>query len=37
MNTILTKAGMYTSPEAISDVPVIEILNLKKSFGNQEV
>ena len=37
MNTKQTETLSKSSPAAKSDAPVIEINNLKKSFGNQEV
>jgi phospholipid/cholesterol/gamma-HCH transport system ATP-binding protein len=37
MNKTLTETGMNTSTKMISNEPVIEIKNLRKSFGNQEV
>jgi phospholipid/cholesterol/gamma-HCH transport system ATP-binding protein len=37
MNKNLTETGMNTSTKMISNEPVIEIKNLRKSFGNQEV
>jgi phospholipid/cholesterol/gamma-HCH transport system ATP-binding protein len=37
MNKTLIETGMNTSTKMISNEPVIEIKNLRKSFGNQEV
>jgi phospholipid/cholesterol/gamma-HCH transport system ATP-binding protein len=37
MNNGLTNTGRNISPETVAGEPVIEIKNLKKSFGNQEV
>jgi phospholipid/cholesterol/gamma-HCH transport system ATP-binding protein len=37
MNSAMTNTGMVASPAKNSKVPVIEIYNLKKSFGVQEV
>jgi phospholipid/cholesterol/gamma-HCH transport system ATP-binding protein len=37
MNKTLTETEMNSSPKTISNEPVIEIKNLRKSFGSQEV
>jgi phospholipid/cholesterol/gamma-HCH transport system ATP-binding protein len=37
MNKTLTETGMNSQNKTICNEPVIEINNLKKSFGNQEV